>query len=94
MNNHHARQHNWTFMSAQSNFGRPKQVCPCIRPNEVYPEGIIPPFVGQDYFCDTTALLDVLPSDVIYADTSLWESAGCEGTSACCEVLYSLVGLS
>ncbi len=46
---HLPRQHIWTFVNeTQSD----SSVCPCTRPNLPY-TGVVPPFIGQDYFCET-----------------------------------------
>ena len=80
------RQHIWTFAAAQSLNGSFETTCPCIRPGEEFPDGIIPDFVAQDYFCDTGVPLGSSPAfNVYYGDNPLWDGEGCEGGSQCCE---------
>ena len=47
-------KHIWSFAAALDEAGTlyPTTRCPCTRVNVSFP-GVIPPFVGQDYFCDT-----------------------------------------
>ena len=44
--------------------------------------GVIPPFIGQDYFCETGSR--DLFQYVFYADDPLWNGQGCGSTSTCC----------
>ena len=46
------RQHIWTFAAAISEIVDTDFTCPCINQNEPF-IGVIPSFVGNDYFCDT-----------------------------------------
>ena len=48
------RKHIWTFAAAVSEISsEPDSVaCPCTRTNTPY-TGVVPPFIGQDYFCET-----------------------------------------
>ncbi len=46
------RQHIWTFASAIDEIRSNHNVCPCTRPDYPY-TGVLPPFIGQDYFCET-----------------------------------------
>ena len=39
--------------------------------------GVVPPFIGQDYFCD------VVQAQFYHADL-LWDGSGCGSTSSCC----------
>ena len=48
----HPRQHIWTFASAYSEYYSKHYVCPCTRTDQPY-TGAVPPFIGEDYFCDT-----------------------------------------
>ena len=48
-----SRQHIWTFAAAlgrTGSFNSPDSYCPCQ--NITQPSIIVPPFVGEDYFCD------------------------------------------
>jgi len=49
--------------------------------NVLFP-GVIPPFIGQDYFCDTGSRSTY--EDKIYSDDPLWDGHGCGAESSCC----------
>ena len=76
------RQHIWTFAGALDELRSNHLVCPCTRPDLNY-SGVIPPFVGQDYFCETGSRQ--IYSNIFYHDDPLWDGQGCGGTSTCCE---------
>ena len=85
------RQHVWTFAAAVDEiqaFGSSSQPqpasysCPCIKPEVNFaPE--LPPFIGQDYFCDTGNRKR--NEHLFFPDDPLWDGQGCGGTSTCCE---------
>ena len=75
------RQHIWTFAAALDETRSDDFVCPCTRPDVPY-TGAVPPFIGQDYFCETgTRDRGGL---IFYPDDPLWDGQGCGGTSTCC----------
>ena len=78
----HPRQHIWTFASALSEYYSNFNACPCTRTDQPY-TGAVPPFIGEDYFCDT-AVTQLYPSYKVYADDPLWDGQGCGPTSTCC----------
>ena len=82
------RQHVWTFAAAQHEryTGPNAAVCPCTNTNHPNAANFqIPPFVGNDYFCDTGA--DTNPSGTdFFPDDPLWDGEGCGPTSTCCEL--------
>ena len=79
---HSPRKHIWTFAAALHEHNSYwKYICPCT--NKYNPDTInIPPFVGNDYFCDTGS------SDhfqfIFYPDDPLWDGQGCGQNSTCC----------
>ena len=75
------RQHIWTFAAATDETRAQEFVCPCTRPDLTY-TGVVPPFIGQDYFCETGSR-DRFKKH-FYADDPLWDGQGCGGTSSCC----------
>ena len=80
----HPRQHIWTFASAYSEYYSDDFVCPCTRTDQSY-TGAVPPFIGEDYFCDTAVTaIQRHPTNVVYADDPLWDGQGCGPTSTCC----------
>ena len=42
----------WTFANAIDEIHSNEWVCPCTKTNTPY-TGVVPPFIGNDYFCDT-----------------------------------------
>ncbi len=77
------RQHIWTFVNALDETISNRCVCPCTRPDRPY-TGVIPPFIGQDYFCETGSRQIYIYSN-FYTDDPVWDGQGCGGTSTCCE---------
>ena len=82
-----ARQHVWSFAAAWSeawNGGGPI-ICRCTNTaNQHSPTFPIPPFVGNDYFCETAATDEVTGLD--FFPDPLWDGEGCGPTSTCCEL--------
>ena len=72
------RKHIWTFANAPdditSNF---EPSCEC--------ESSRPPFIGDDYFCDTGSRSHAL-NQLWYLDDPLWDGRGCGGTNTCCSL--------
>ena len=80
----HPRQHIWTFASAYSEYYSNDFVCPCTRTDQPY-TGAVPPFIGEDYFCDTAVTATQrYPSYRLYADDPLWDDQGYGQNSTCC----------
>ncbi len=76
------RQEIWTFANAVDETRSNGNVCPCTRPDLNY-TGVIPPFIGQDYFCETGSRQE--RRFIFYPDDPLWDGQGCGGPSTCCE---------
>ncbi len=78
------RQHIWTFANALDEAGSNNDdVCPCTRPDVPY-TGAVPPFIGQDYFCETGSR-QAFSFTTFYSDDPLWNGQGCGSNSTCCE---------
>ena len=75
------RQHIWTFAGAVDETHSNLFACPCTRTDVPY-TGAVPPFIGQDYFCETGSRDFWLI--IFYPDDPLWDGQGCGGTSTCC----------
>ena len=75
------RRHIWTFAAAVDEERSDQLVCPCTRPDLPY-TGAVPPFIGQDYFCETGSR-DMF-QHIFYADDPLWDGQGCGANSTCC----------
>ena len=76
------RQHIWTFAAALEEVKSNYDVCPCTRTDRTY-TGTVPPFIGQDYFCDTGVYQGWI-NGRFYPDDPLWDGQGCGPTSTCC----------
>ena len=78
-----SRQHIWTFASGLltgRHYNSPNYQCPCDNGNT----SSLPPFVGNDYFCESVASHD----DWIiafYPNATLWDGQVCEGGGTCCQ---------
>ena len=73
------RKHIWSFAAAlDEEQTSPTSRCPCI--TEVSTP--IPPWVGNDYFCDSGAKENF--QRIFYPDDPLWDGEGCGPTSTCC----------
>ena len=75
------KHHVWTFAGEVSEARADTFVCPCT--NAPNPAPAIPPFVGEDYFCETA--ITGAPSGVFYPDDPLWDGENCGSRSTCCE---------
>lgn len=75
------RQHVWTFVSALDETDGHFSGCRCSN-IEVHEFASIPPFVGNDYFCDTGSRGPV--GFEFYGDDPLWDGKGCGSVSECC----------
>ena len=75
------RQHIWTFAAAIDETQASRYSCPCTIPGITY-TGVVPPFIGQDYFCETGSRDHW--EHIFYPDDPLWDGQGCGGTSTCC----------
>ena len=74
-----ARKHIWTFAAAYDETRSDTTVCPCTRPDLTY-TGAVPPFIGQDYFCETGSRYNAR----FYSKDPLWDGQGCGAQSTCC----------
>ena len=75
------RKHIWTFAAALDEVRSNQWVCPCTRPDLTY-TGVVPPFIGQDYFCETGSRYHY--QLIFYTADPLWDSQGCGSQSTCC----------
>ena len=80
------RKHIWTFAATIDEYPRLESydTCPCTHSFKDSPlMDPVPPFVGEDYFCDTGSRDEW--QQIFYPDDPLWDGQGCGGTSTCCE---------
>ena len=77
------RKHIWTFAAAVHEVisSAPRSLCPCtnIHNQVTIP---IPPYVGNDYFCDTAS--SQIYEHRFYPDDPLWDGQGCGRLNTCC----------
>ena len=81
------RQHIWSFVGAwyeQDPNYLTYVNCPCTNTNVSWPHQV-PPFINNDYFCDTGNPGPGISYTTYYTDDPLWDSKGCSSTSTCCE---------
>ena len=72
------RKHIWTFAAGVDETTFNQNRCPC---NTRY-TGAVPPFIGQDYFCDSGSRYQ-WQAQWYHADP-LWDGSGCGPNSNCC----------
>ena len=75
------RQHIWSFASALDETDTHDSGCPCLNV-ESTKQALVPPFVGNDYFCDTGSTSNV--RNIFYPDNPLWDGKGCGDLNTCC----------
>ena len=78
------RQHIWTFACAANEDDQEgDRKCPCTNTAISDMATPPPPFVGDDYFCDT-AVATGFSTQKFYNSDPLWDGAGCGPQSTCC----------
>ena len=79
------RQHIWTFVAGLSE-GNPtgNNVCPCDSDHTIH----IPPFVGNDYFCESgvNEPWDISRHWTLHSNDPLWDGENCLSSSTCCSL--------
>ena len=80
-----SRQHIWTFASGSftgsHNSSWPTTQCPCDN-GDTYPS---PPFVGNDYFCESV-ITQLSLQIIFHPNIQLWDGQVCEGGGICCQL--------
>ena len=75
------RTHIWTFASGKSQYGIKTGRCPCNSGSFTHP---LPPYIGNDYFCDSGHVYDTNPPLAhILTNDPLWDGADCVSGSCC-----------
>ena len=79
-----SRTHIWTFVSGHSNFydrsrDGPFRFCPCATADAA---NQVPPYVGNDYFCDSGINTEGERVQQILYTNPLWDGTNCAG--GCC----------
>ena len=82
------RQHIWTFAigSRENDTSNAYNVCPCDTTRDIP----IPPFVGEDYFCESGYVYPGYGSGVLeyrlHSNDTLWDGEDCHSSSSCCSL--------
>jgi hypothetical protein len=76
------RNHVWSFADAIDEIDSLHVICPCLHPSLTF-VGVIPGFVGEDYYCETGSRKRAQRR--YYFDDPLWDGEGCEGENECCD---------
>ncbi len=74
------RKHVWTFAAGVDEVSACVQ---CIFPCVSSFAGNMPPYIGNDYFCDTGSRQRW--QAILYTEDPLWDGEGCGPTSSCCQ---------
>ena len=80
------RKHIWTFVAGlaeEESFNISSFLCPCDSADTTLPHS--PPFVGNNYFCETANNNNTYPLHIFYGSDPLWDGEGCGSTSTCCQ---------
>ena len=77
------RKHVWTFAAALHEVTTPysQSLCPCTNINN-HVTIPIPPYIGNDYFCDTASTQRY--AHIFYPNDPLWDGQGCGPLNTCC----------
>jgi subtilisin family serine protease len=76
------REHIWSFAATLDENNRDRHICPCTHSSHSLPDSALPPFVGEDYFCDSGTA--TFAPGVFYTQDPLWDGQGCGPESSCC----------
>ena len=78
------RKHIWTFAAGYSE-SDDHGSCPCGSPTA---EATIPPYIGNNYFCET-GTIPRAGFSIFYSDDPLWDGMGCGPNHSCECTLHS-----
>ena len=74
------RVHIWTFVAGCDQYTTASKGCPC---NGDSFSGTVPPYIGNDYFCDSGHQSDSQVPETYFTNDPLWDGAGCVSGSCC-----------
>lgn len=78
------RKHIWTLAAARDELFTDSSSCPCIRSDTEF-TGVIPPFVGDDYFCATSITSrHTATGNTHYLRNPIWDGNQCGSGNTCC----------
>ncbi len=69
-----SREHAWTFANGRNENPANTNACPCAL--NAVSTIVVPPFVCQDYFCES-GLSTGTPTSQLYSEDPLWDGDGC-----------------
>ena len=73
-----SRKHIWTFATSYSDNN---MQCSCGGSDK---EEKVPPFVGNDFFCETGSRAETEYEDITFEDDPLWDGEQCDSQKDCC----------
>ena len=82
------RQHVWTFAAGrwENRTSRSNHACPCDTTSDIP----IPPFVGEDYFCESGYVYPGYQNSTLenrlHSHDTLWDGEDCHSSSSCCSL--------
>ena len=79
------RQHIWTFANGIRENDATHRIwnCPCDTHGAIS----IPPFVGEDYFCESGYVYGSgIPEYILHSNDTLWDGRDCHSSSTCCSL--------
>ena len=74
------KTHIWTFASGFSQYRTDSSGCPCNGDSYTFS---LPPYVGNDYFCESGYRYDSDPPPNYLTNDPLWDGAGCVNGTCC-----------
>ena len=79
------RKHIWTFATgiSEGDQSRRDWHCPCTDPTDLG-NAQIPPFVGENYFCESGNPTDTWIANHLYSNDPLWDGEQCTNEGLCC----------
>ena len=80
------RQHIWSFASGGSEVVTDQLQNDCYCPCSARETYSAPPFVGDDFFCESGRNVPWMSQAVLYPDDPLWDGKNCPSGSTCCEL--------
>ena len=78
------RQHIWTFAAGINEYAAHlrQATCPC----DTLDYSTVPPFVANDYFCESAETSRWTYQYMFYPNDVLWDGRDCSGASMCCQL--------
>ena len=78
------RKHVWSFAAAIDEVSSNHSICPCINAANTLPASALPPYIHQNFFCDTSNRGRHMDGE-LGCDDPLWDGRGCGAMNACCQ---------